>query len=159
MGRLRSALHHARTGDAPEHASDRGSASVLVIGLVVVLLVVAGLVVDGGRAVNARAQIMDDAEQAARVAANQIDIGQLRATGTGAVDPGAARAAATSFLAGQGYAASRVTVSADTDRVTVQVQDDVPTALLSLILIRSFPVEGRATARAAVGIVGELGAP
>ena len=55
-----------------------GAASVFVLGLVVVLMIVAGLVVDGGRAVNGRAAAMDAAEQAARAGASGTS--WLRAT-------------------------------------------------------------------------------
>src|SRR5690554_5195515 len=75
-------------------ADERGSISVFVLGLVVVLMIVAGLVVDGGRAVNARAEIMDDAEQAARAGANHVDVAALRAGGAISLDAAAARAAA-----------------------------------------------------------------
>lgn len=138
---------------------DRGSASVFVIGMIVVLMVVAGLVVDGGRAINARARVLDDAEQAARAGANQLDVGTLRATGEVRIDPGAADAAARDFLRVRGYGAGDVQVTADTAQVTVQVSDTVPTALLSLIFINEFDVTGGAGARAAVGIVDEIGVP
>lgn len=138
---------------------EAGAASVMVLALVVVLMVVAGLVVDGGRAVNARAAAMDAAEQAARAGANQIDAATLRATGAVVIDPAAASAAAVDHLVARGYDAGRVTVESDAQQVRVAVRDTVPTSLLSLVLIRSFEVEGTATARAAVGIVEEIGAP
>jgi Flp pilus assembly protein TadG len=139
---------------------DRGSASVFVIGLIVMLMVVAGLVVDGGRAVNARAAVSDDAEQAARAGANQLDLGALRGSGDVRIDPAAARGAAEDFLLVRGYAPGEITADADADRVRVTIEQDVPTQLLSLVLVRSFHVAGGATARAAVGIDAELaGAP
>ena len=139
---------------------DRGSVSVFVIGLVVVLMAVAGLVVDGGRAINARATLADDAEQAARAGANQLDINQLRATGDVQIDPAAAREAAGAFLLARGYSPTEISADADTQQVHVAIEKKVPTELLSLILISSFTVTGEATARAAVGIVDELpGAP
>lgn len=61
--------------------SERGAISAMLVTLIVMLFVLAGLVVDGGFAINARQKIYDDAEQAARAAANQIDIETLRATG------------------------------------------------------------------------------
>lgn len=140
---------------------EEGSVSVFVIALVVVLMVVAGLVVDGGRAVNARSAAMDVAEQAARSGANQVDLAAMRDSGVVRIDPAAGRAAALDHLVAAGYAADRATVRADDEQVQVTVRDDVPTALLSLIFIRSFPVEGTATARAALGITDEIpvGAP
>lgn len=139
---------------------DRGSASVFVLGLVVVLLVVAGLVADGGRAINARVGIIDDAEQAARAGANQVDLATLRSSGEVRLDTVAAREAATAFLAARGYDGSRMSVSVDQAQVTVSVSDDVPTVLLQLALINSFTVEGTATARPAIGVDDEItGAP
>lgn len=139
---------------------ERGSISVFVLGLVVVLMVVAGLVVDGGRAVNARAEIMDDAEQAARAGANQVDVGALRGGTEVRLDGPAARTAAIDYLVQRGYDPARIQASADQAQVTVAVSDDVPTALLSLIFIRTFQVEGTAVARAALGVDVEItGAP
>jgi len=150
--RLRAAVRLAGT-------DDRGSASAFVVGLIVALLVVAGLVSDAGRAVNARVAIVDDAEQAARVAANQISMTALRGGGRPQVDPVRATSEALDFLAARGYATSRASVSADVDAVTVTVSDEVPTTLLQLVLIDSFTVQGTATARAAVGIESEIGGP
>jgi len=139
---------------------DRGSASVFVIGLFVMLMVVAGLVVDGGRAINARAALSDDAEQAARAGANRLDLVVLRDTGEVRIDPAAAEAEARDFLLVRGYANEEIETDADAERVRVQLEQDVPTQLLSLILVNSFHVSGGATARAAVGINAEIaGAP
>lgn len=139
---------------------DRGSASVFVIGLIVMLMVVAGLVVDGGRAINARAALSDDAEQAARAGANELDLVALRDTGDIRIDPAEAQATARDFLLVRGYAPGEIETDADAERVTVSIEQDVPTQLLSLILIDTFHVSGGASARAAVGIEAEIaGAP
>ena len=141
-------------------ARDRGSASVFVVGMIVVLFALAGLVADGGRALNARIEIADDAEQAARSGADQVDDASLRGGGSPRIDPGAAQTAATAFLSARGYDASRMTVTANAASVTVVVTDTVQTSLLQLALIDSFEVEGTATARAAFGITQEItGAP
>lgn len=135
---------------------ERGSASAFVVGLVVALLVVAGLVSDAGRAVNARVAITDDAEQAARVAANQIDPGTLRGGMRPRINSVEATSKAFDYLAARGYSTSRVDVKADADAVTVTVSDDVPTTLLQFVMIDEFTVQGTATARAAVGIDDEF---
>ncbi|WP_456789703.1 pilus assembly protein TadG-related protein [Cellulomonas sp. P5_C5] len=141
-------------------SGERGSASVFVVGMVVVLFALAGLVADGGRAINARVEIMDDAEQAARSGANQIDVNSLRGAGSATIDPVEAQQAATAFLTARGYQAGRITVTADAQTVDVVVQDTVPTSLLQLAFIDSFEIEGSATARAALGINDEItGAP
>ena len=139
---------------------ERGSVSIFVIGIVVVLMAVAGLVVDGGRAVNARAQIMDDAEQSARAGANQIDDAAMRSGEPIVLDQDAAAQAAADYLAARGYDPSRVAASADATSISVSVTDTVPTALLSLVFIKSFEVEGTAVAHPAVGVSTEItGAP
>jgi len=152
LARLRRALTSGR-GD------DRGSATPFIVGLTVVLFAVAGLVADGGRAINARVAITDDAEAAARVGADQVRIGTLRGASVPRIDPVAATAAAQQFLVARGYAGSRISISADEDAVAVRVSDVVPTSLLQLIRIDSFTVEGSASARAAIGIVTEFGGP
>ncbi len=138
---------------------ERGAVSVFVLGLVVVLMIVAGLVVDGGRAVNARAEITDDAEQAARAGANQVDVAALRSGEGVSLSSSAARAAAMDHLLARGYDAGRIQVDVVDQEVSVQVSDRVPTALLSLILISHFNVEGSAVARAALGIDSEITGP
>ena len=147
----------SRTG----RPDDEGAASVFVLGMVVVLMAVAGLVVDGGRAINARAAAMDAAEQAARSGASRIAADSLLGDGAIRLDPDAARAAAADYLVAQGYPAAGITVAANENQVTVVVRDQGPTTLLSLVMINSFGIEGHATARAALGIVGEIpvGAP
>ncbi|MBG0827976.1 hypothetical protein HS041_09375 [Planomonospora sp. ID67723] len=47
----------------------------------VAVFLLAGLLVDGGAAINARLRAADIAEQAARAAADQIDVEHLRGTG------------------------------------------------------------------------------
>ncbi|MFC4057962.1 pilus assembly protein TadG-related protein [Planomonospora corallina] len=47
----------------------------------VVVFLLAGLLVDGGAAINARLRAADIAEQAARAAADRIDVEHLRRTG------------------------------------------------------------------------------
>ena len=136
---------------------ETGSISVFVVGLIVALMVLAGLVVDGGRAVNARAAAADDAEQAARAGANKVDDEVLRGTGRVVLNKADARQAAADFLAARGYHRGDATVTVDDASVSVSVSDDVDTALLSLINVQTFHVTGSATARAAVGIGIEIG--
>ncbi|GII61298.1 hypothetical protein Skr01_13830 [Sphaerisporangium krabiense] len=60
---------------------DTGSMSVFTVIFSVTVFLLAGLLVDGGAAINARLRASDIAEQAARAAADQIDVEHLRATG------------------------------------------------------------------------------
>jgi Flp pilus assembly protein TadG len=134
---------------------DSGQATVFVVAFAVVLLVLAGLVVDGGLAINARQRVTDDVEQAARAGAREIQVETLRENGTVLIDPDAARAAAARFLAARKYPASGVRITADPEHVEVEATIQQKTALLSLIFFNSFTVTARGQARPAVGITGE----
>jgi len=137
--------------------SERGTVSVFVVGLAVALLVLAGLVVDGGRAINARAAAYDDAEQAARAGANEIDVFTLRRTGQVVIKADAARRAVDAFLAARAYPAGSAVTEVGEREVRVKLDGDVDTSLLTLINIDSFHVTATATARAAIGIDAEIG--
>lgn len=155
-GRLRDALgRRAGTG------GDSGAATIFVVGLAVMLLVVAGLVVDGGLAINARSTAFDIAEQAARAGARNVDEDTLRETDRVEVDPEEAEADAADFL--DQALADKENPTSDIDvvgnEVTVTVGYDVDTALLGLVGQQSFTVAAEATARAAVGIEEEIGPP
>jgi hypothetical protein len=60
---------------------ERGSMSVFVVVFSLVVFLLAGLLVDGGAAINARLRAADIAEQAARAAGDRIDVEHLRGTG------------------------------------------------------------------------------
>ena len=60
---------------------ERGSMSVFVVIFSMTVFLLAGLLVDGGAAINARLKAADIAEQGARAAADEIDVDTLRATG------------------------------------------------------------------------------
>ena len=137
-------------------SSERGAVSVLVIGIAIALFVMAGLVVDGGNAINARQKISDDVEQAARAGADQIDVLALRRNGVIVVLEGQARTAATSYLVALGYEPSRIGVDVAGNEVTVNAEDTINTQLLTLIGRNTFEVEGMATARPAAGIIDEV---
>jgi Flp pilus assembly protein TadG len=131
---------------------DTGNASIILVLITPALFGVAGLVVDGGRAINARQVSASQAEQAARAAADAIDINAVRA-GTGIVlDPLAARNAAERYLAATG---STGTVAVGAGTVTVTVTARTQTAFLAVIGMDRISVTGTATARPARGIVAE----
>ncbi|MEU6713205.1 pilus assembly protein TadG-related protein [Nonomuraea sp. NPDC046802] len=62
-------------------AAERGSMSVFTVLFSVAVFLLAGLLVDGGSAINARLRAADVAEQAARAGADQLDVDHLRTTG------------------------------------------------------------------------------
>ncbi len=65
----------------PVFEGERGSMSVFVVIFSIAVFLLAGLLVDGGAAINARLKAADVAEQGARAAADQIDVETLRSTG------------------------------------------------------------------------------
>lgn len=137
--------------------SDTGAISAFVVVIFTALMVLAGLVIDGGNMINARQKIIDDAEQAARLGANQIDELALRSTGDVVVVWPDAGYAAGAYLAELGYDPARIDVSpGGPNVVVVEVNDTVDAQLLSLIGLGPFDVGGSAQARPAVGILEEI---
>ena len=83
--------------------AERGSVTVFVVFFTLVALALASLLVDVGNAVNAQERAADLAEQAARAAANAIDVADLR-SGTVTIDQTRACADALNLI--QAYAAA-----------------------------------------------------
>jgi hypothetical protein len=75
---------------------DRGTLSLFVVLFTPVVVLLAGLLVDGGIAINARERAADVAQQAARAGANDLNVAALR-SGTVELDPGACNVA-TAFV-------------------------------------------------------------
>ena len=129
---------------------ERGSATVFVLGFATVLMVGAGLVVDGGLALNKRSQVTDDAEQAARVGANAIDVPALRDRGVLAINEAEAISQASAFLSARGY--TNIEVRVEGLQVFASADSKVDTVILGLIGIGSIPVDGDAVAEPETGI-------
>ncbi|MET1133898.1 MAG: Tad domain-containing protein [Aeromicrobium sp.] len=128
---------------------ERGGATIFVLSMSLVLMLCAGLVIDGGMGINARMRVADDAEQAARAGANAVNVDQLRSGGALAVDPGLARMYAQDFLSARGYPAAQFSITVNANTVAIEVRDTSDTTLLKLIGINEYPVTARATATAA----------
>jgi Flp pilus assembly protein TadG len=132
----------------------------MVIVLIVMLFAVAGLIYDGGRAINARQQTFDDVEQAARAGANQIDMDLFRSSGIVVIQQDAAIAAATSYLMelnqtrSWSYDPARISVTASAAEVEVVAERTVPTGMLQLVFVNSFDVRGAASSQPEIGIGG-----
>lgn len=67
-----------RRPPARRPGADRGSAALFVAIFAPAMIFMAGLVIDGGAALEARQRAADTAEQAARAAGNECDEGLLR---------------------------------------------------------------------------------
>jgi len=123
---------------------------VVVVSAALVLLL--GLVCDGGRALTARMRAINTAQEAARSAAQAVDLAVYRRTGQLTLDPARAAAAARGYLAGTGDTPVSVTVVAD--RVTVTVGHAEDTQILRLAGLSRIQVTGTATAHAERGLAG-----
>lgn len=124
---------------------DRGSVSAFVVMLTVMLVVCAGLVVDGGRLVGAHVSAADHAENAARRGAQEM-VG-IRA-GVPHIDASRAQAAAAGYLHAHGVDG---TVLIAGDEVTVTVTAREPSTLLHLVGIEAMTATATRSARPVVG--------
>ena len=93
-----------------------------MIGFAIVLFLCAGLVIDGGLAINKRMRIADDAEQAARIGADSIDVNEFRRTETLVIDQQLARQRISGYMADLGYGGGKWTADIGADRVSVSGQ-------------------------------------
>jgi len=128
---------------------ERGQTIVWVAVFLPALLVVLGLVVDGGLALNARRDLQNVADRAARAGAMQIDEVAYKQDGTVRLDPTRASVAADSYAVGE--AVSAVSVKAGVDELRVTVQRNYPTAFLRLFGVRAVSMSATGLARARPG--------
>ena len=136
-------LGPGRLGD-PES----GTVTAFVVVFMLALVVMAGLVLDGGLALSAKVQAIDDAQAAARAGAQAIDVPLYRSTGEITLDPAQATSDAEGFLARAGRTG---TASVTGDQVTVTVTIRQPTQILSVVGVDSFTETGSGSATAEQG--------
>ena len=133
----------ARLGDR-----ESGMVTAFVVIFTAALLLMAGLVLDGGLALSARVHAIDDAQAAARAGAQAIDIPTYRATGQITLDPTQATADAQRYLMAAGNTG---TVAVNGNQVTVTVTIIQPTQILGLAGISHFTETGTGSATAEQG--------
>jgi Flp pilus assembly protein TadG len=116
-----------------------------MVPVTIVLLLFAGLVVDGGTALAAQGHALDVAQQAARAGANAITPASLRTGGQVhlRIDPAGAQTAARQVLTAGGATG---TITVDADVVTVTAHVPARTVILNAIGIQD--ASGQATASA-----------
>lgn len=137
---------------------DTGSITLPILVLTPALLVVAGLVVDGGYALSARQRAFNEAEQAARAGAGAIDTASLRAGQVRLIndcsrpEPCAQKLASAYVIATGDTQVGPVVVTPTTVSVTVQATRR--SVLLTLIGIKDLTVQGTGTAEVQRGITG-----
>lgn len=129
-----------------------GQATILVIGLSLVVFAIAGLAVDGTRAFLFRRSLQNSADAAALAAAAELDRAVYYGSGgtTAVLDESAARAAAGRWLEMRGLPLS-AEVDVAPQRVEVVIRGRVPTTFLGLVGVGVIPVAARADAAAVPG--------
>lgn len=131
---------------------ERGSVTAMWAILALALLVLGGLVFDGGRVLTTRREANNLARQAARAGAQQLDESSIR-SGTPTLDTFAAETAAREYLARREVTPLAVVVAGTTVTVTVELVQ--PTPLLALVGIDERTVTSTASARSARGVSSE----
>jgi hypothetical protein len=128
---------------------ESGMVTVFVVTMTMALLLLAGLVVDGGAVLAARRQAIDVAEQAALAGAQGIRVADVRTGLAPALDPALAAAAAEAYLEQVGRDGDVRVVGNDVE-VTVSIER--PMLILGLAGVGDVTVTGRANARNARGV-------
>lgn len=132
---------------------DAGQAIVWVAVMLPLFLAVVGLAIDGGVVFNARRELQNVADSAARAGAMQIDQRIYRESAGQRVvlDGGAAQDAASAYVASQGRDLS-AEIGVEPQRVVVRVPRTAPTTFLTLVGLSSARVTATAWAEARYGI-------
>jgi Flp pilus assembly protein TadG len=138
------------------HVRDRGSVSLYLAIFAIAIFALLALLVDGGTAINARERAADIAEQAARAAANQVDVADLRAgnsqimIGPGACD--AADGVVEEYQVTSHTSASVKSCDAEVGATSATVYVSVHTSPLIPLIFGNFTMTASATAYPACGI-------
>lgn len=116
---------------------------------VLAIVLVAGLVLDGGMIFAAYVRAVNEAQSAARAGAQQLDLGVYRDSNRVVLDAARARQAALGYL-GSTPDTGTALVSGDTVSVTVHAVQE--TVLLRIAGLDSVEVAGSASAQAQRGV-------
>lgn len=137
-----------RAGRGADDERDRGTFSLFTAIFAVFVIMLAGLVVDGGLAIHARERAADIAEQAARAGANDIDLTALRQTGEPSVDTATACEKARELAASYADQIHAWGCAPSPDQVSVTITIQVEPQLLDIIPgLGPFNMQSTATAR------------
>ncbi|MFE6713910.1 TadE/TadG family type IV pilus assembly protein [Streptomyces sp. NPDC057695] len=127
-------------------SGDRGSLSPFYALSAIGIIMIMGLLVDGGGALNATNRATSLAQEAARAAGQQLNIPAAVQGTEITVDPDAAVAAAQDYLATQNVSGS-VTVTDGGQRLEVTVRDTYNTLFAQFVGRSTITVSGTAHAR------------
>ena len=130
--------------------SERGSVTIWMLGMTVLVLVFGGLAIDFWRALALQRELAAVADSAAIAGASGIDESLYRVTGEVAIDSSRARDLALSSVSFQPTDPDRVLVSVDPTGtiVTVEISDGLQLGLLGVLIGDAEPIEVKATASA-----------
>lgn len=153
-------------GERLRRRGERGSVTVFTAVFAIAVIFLLALILDGGSALNAKERAMDIAGQAARAAADTIDLQALHRSGAAVIGPGACAAAASlvqSYARLLGNGLDKVTSTTmvgctappGSDRATVLVS--VSTRTLLPGILTAFHESAQASATPECGI--NQGAP
>jgi Flp pilus assembly protein TadG len=131
--------------------ADRGSATVFLAVAATALLLMAGLVVDGGGKVRAAQRADRIAAEAGRAAGQQLDLTAAISGDRPRVEVGRALQAARRFLARAGVGGD-AWVSADRRTIEVQAVTTTSTVFLGLVGVDRLAAHGRATVELVPGV-------
>ncbi|MGI5214853.1 pilus assembly protein TadG-related protein [Plantactinospora sp. CA-290183] len=128
---------------------ERGQITPWTVVGVLIVLVLAGLVLDLGVGMSEKVRLLDLAQGAARAGAREIDLATYRTRGVLQLEPARAAAAARVFLSQAGVPGQ---ASASSTTVTVSISVTRPTQLLHLVGVTALPVSVTATATPLTGV-------
>jgi Flp pilus assembly protein TadG len=128
---------------------ERGTVTLWVLGLCVVVFFLGGLGLDLWRGIATRRELSAMADSVATAAANGVDEQALRTDGTVRLDPARVRAIANETLTRDDRASGLRAVSLQVagDDVVVTLEDEVPFSLLG-VFVHGEPFTVRVTATA-----------
>jgi hypothetical protein len=132
---------------------DSGQVTAFVVVMAAALVLMTGLVLDGGLTLAARERALDQAQEAARAGAQAVNLAVYRQDGDLVLDPARAVADASAYLASIGAAG---TATAAGGLVTVTVTVVQPMQVLSAAGLHAVTVTATASAAPVRGINGPL---
>jgi hypothetical protein len=132
---------------------DSGQITAFVVVMAAALVLLIGLVLDGGLTLAARERALGEAQEAARAGAQGINLAIYRQNGSLVLAPAEAVADARAYLA---HIGATGTASATGTTVTVTVTIVQPMQILSAAGLTAITVHATATAVPERGITGEL---
>lgn len=130
----------------------RGQALLMVAVMMPLFLSVIGLAIDGGLVLDARRELQNTADAAARVGATQVHLGAYRASGGEQVvlDRALARQVVVEYLAGRGMQLTDLEIGMG--QVTVSVSREVSLSFLRVVGFDAVRIRATAPAEVRYGI-------